>query len=217
MCEYKRGKAKYRKLSSITYPTSIGLFYSAITKAVGLKPNEEEYVTMGMSAFGKRNDSLYNIMKLLIKENLHRGIPVDLGKFSNDDIAYCAQLITEKMLSSFIKNLDDRELPVVYGGGVALNCLANGKIFKTRPHYIFPNPGDAGSSLGAAALMYGKQIKLDSMFLGYDMGVISTQECGHIVDRLQAGEVIGVAAGKAKTWREFKIPMEKAERPIKNR
>jgi len=198
MCEYKRGKAKYRKLSSITYPTSIGLFYSAITKAVGLKPNEEEYITMGMSAFGKPNDSLYKIMKLLIKENLHRGIPVDLGKFSNDDIAYCAQLITEKMLSSFIKNLDDKELPVVYGGGVALNCLANGKIFKTRPHYIFPNPGDAGSSLGAAALMYGGRIKLDSMFLGYDMGVISTQECGHIVDRLQAGEVIGVAAGKAE-------------------
>ena len=95
--------------------------------------------------------------------NIKKFSLVDLGKFSNDDIAYCAQLITEKMLSSFIKNLDDKELPVVYGGGVALNCLANGKIFKTRPHYIFPNPGDAGSSLGAAALMYGKQINLEHM------------------------------------------------------
>ena len=198
LCQYKKGKAKYQKLSSIKYPTSVGLFYSAITKAVGLKPNEEEYITMGMSAFGKPNDSLYRAMKLLLKENLHRGIPVDLDRFDSYDIAYSAQLLTETILASFIKKLDDKELPIVYGGGVALNCLANGKIFKTRPHYIFPNPGDAGSSLGAAALMYGKQINLEHMFLGHDMGVISTHECADIVDCLLAGEVVGVAAGKAE-------------------
>ena len=32
------------------YPHSIGLFYSAITKRIGLKPNEDEYITMGMAA-----------------------------------------------------------------------------------------------------------------------------------------------------------------------
>ena len=31
----------------------IGLFFSAITKRIGLKPNEDEYITMGMAAFGK--------------------------------------------------------------------------------------------------------------------------------------------------------------------
>ena len=32
------------------YPISLGLLYSAVTKRIGLKPNEEEYITMGMSA-----------------------------------------------------------------------------------------------------------------------------------------------------------------------
>ena len=42
----------HEKVWSKQYPWSLGLFYSAITKRVGLKPNEDEYITMGMAAFG---------------------------------------------------------------------------------------------------------------------------------------------------------------------
>jgi carbamoyltransferase len=35
-----------------SYPFSFGLFYSAFTKLIGLKPNEEEYIMMGMAAYG---------------------------------------------------------------------------------------------------------------------------------------------------------------------
>lgn len=37
---------------SMSYPHSIGLWYSAMTKRIGLKANEEEYILMGMSALG---------------------------------------------------------------------------------------------------------------------------------------------------------------------
>jgi carbamoyltransferase len=47
-----QGRAHYRKMWRQRYPHSIGLFYSAITKAVKLKPMEEEYITMGMAAYG---------------------------------------------------------------------------------------------------------------------------------------------------------------------
>ena len=40
------------KVWNKTYPWSLGLFYSAITKRIGLKPNEDEYITMGMAAYG---------------------------------------------------------------------------------------------------------------------------------------------------------------------
>ena len=46
------GRAQYQKLWNQQYPHSIGLFYSAITKSVGLKPMDEEYITMGMAAYG---------------------------------------------------------------------------------------------------------------------------------------------------------------------
>jgi len=41
-----------KKIYSHLYPSSLGLWYSAMTQRCGLKPNEEEYILMGMSAFG---------------------------------------------------------------------------------------------------------------------------------------------------------------------
>ena len=46
-------KGKLEKLHSVTFPSSLGLFYSAMTAHVGLKPMEDEYVLMGMAAYGK--------------------------------------------------------------------------------------------------------------------------------------------------------------------
>ncbi len=43
---------KLEKKFSIGYPHSLGLWYSAMTQRVGLKPNEEEYILMGMAAYG---------------------------------------------------------------------------------------------------------------------------------------------------------------------
>ena len=37
---------------SQSYPHSIGLWYSAMTQRIGLKPNEDEYILMGWAALG---------------------------------------------------------------------------------------------------------------------------------------------------------------------
>ena len=47
---------------SKSYPKSLGLFYSAMTHRIGLKPNEDEYILMGMSAYGEP-DRFYNHIK----------------------------------------------------------------------------------------------------------------------------------------------------------
>ena len=44
---------KMSKRYSRRYPDSIGLFYTAMTQWLGLKPNEEEYILMGMAAYGQ--------------------------------------------------------------------------------------------------------------------------------------------------------------------
>ena len=57
-------------------------------------------------------------------------------------------------------------------GGVALNCVANSRLKEVgfEQLHIMPNPGDAGSSLGAAALEYFNQterkIKWEGPYLG---------------------------------------------------
>ena len=46
-------KNPLRQLGSINYPHSLGLLYSAFTRWLGLKPNEDEYIVMGAAAYGK--------------------------------------------------------------------------------------------------------------------------------------------------------------------
>ena len=61
-CTIWKGRGeKLKKVYSQSYPSSLGLWYSAMTQRCGLKPNEEEYILMGMSAFGDP-DRLYREM-----------------------------------------------------------------------------------------------------------------------------------------------------------
>jgi carbamoyltransferase len=57
---------------------------------------------------------------------------------------------------------------LVYMGGVALNCVANSRLGQIYNNiWIMPNPGDAGSSLGAAALAHGGRLNWRNAFLGH--------------------------------------------------
>ena len=192
-CWYVNGKAKYKKVSSISFPVSVGLFYSAITDRVGLKPMEDEYILMGMSAYGNKNDALYEGMKRILRINLERGCKEFAPWATDEDLAYNAQLLTERILKGLVNSIKG---PIVYGGGVAHNVVANHKMFANRPHWIFPNPGDAGSSLGAAALTFKKKINFAHCFTGKDAGKLSSVYS--VVEDLLEHGVVGVCAGRAE-------------------
>ncbi|MFV1852261.1 MAG: carbamoyltransferase [Thalassospira sp.] len=49
---YRANGQGLQKISSTTFPNSIGLFYSAFTAYLGFEVNEGEYKVMGMAAFG---------------------------------------------------------------------------------------------------------------------------------------------------------------------
>ena len=50
------------KRFSQRYPHSVGIWYSAMTQRIGLKPQEHEYILMGMAAIGNP-DRFYNKIK----------------------------------------------------------------------------------------------------------------------------------------------------------
>ena len=71
------------------------------------------------------------------------------------DIASSIQKVTEEILIKILKNLkvEYKIENLCLAGGVALNCVANGKILKEKIFkniWIQPAAGDAGGSLGAA-------------------------------------------------------------------
>lgn len=148
------------------YPKSLGLFYSAITDLVGLSPLDEEYILMGMSSYGGKSN-YKNILKSILYNNLSYGCR-SLVKVDNKfDIAYAAQEIFEEELLKIVKkylNLLGYK-KIIYSGGCALNCKANSKLSELGQLWIYPNPGDSGSSLGAINC---SDIIFKNMFLGFN-------------------------------------------------
>ena len=204
---YDNGIAKYKKIWGQTYPDSIGLFYSAMTKRAGLKPLDEEYILMGMAAYGNTrplremsNTLIESFSDVTFKQNLHIGAPDDFIKGADDmDIAHSAQLIVEQMIMSVMSKarILGGSKNLVYGGGVALNCLANRLLGEYYDNiWIMPNPGDAGSSLGASALGYGKRLNWTDAYLGHN--IPGDYPVNRLLDHLVTTGIVGVASGRAE-------------------
>jgi carbamoyltransferase len=178
-----------KKLKSWKYPHSLGLLYSAITQRIGLNPNEDEYITMGMAAFG---DPKYDLENQLW-ENNHRGVGNIFPEARPEDLAASIQDLYERELLKLVELCPHENLVIM--GGCALNCVANSKI-KGKNIWIMPSPGDAGSALGAAALVRKKKLKWNSPYLGTLIGQdIDSQE---VVKELLKNKVCGVANGRAE-------------------
>lgn len=201
------GFAKYEKLWDSKYPHSVGLFYSAFTKHIGLEPLDEEYILMGMAAYGQprfaqdiRTKYINNEYEITFKENLHIGVdPEFLQCHSKMDIAASVQEITEKMICNIMSRAATigSSHNLVFMGGVALNCLANrllGNYFENI--WVMPNPGDAGSSLGACALHYGKQMSWQGPYLGYNID--RDYPVQDLIYQLETNKIVGVANGAAE-------------------
>ena len=184
-----------QKVWSKQYPWSLGLFFSAITKRIGLKPNEDEYITMGMSAFGEPCIDMSTIQD---DEYLHTGIPLNKWFWNKpEDIACSAQAQFEYEVLQIFAEAKKYGNKIAYGGGCALNCVANSKILDTLDKlWIFPSPGDAGSALGAILAHTKERLDYPHTFWGYNIeGELNPQE---VVKELLYNKVVGVANGKAE-------------------
>jgi carbamoyltransferase len=198
------GYAKYKKLWSQKYPHSLGMFYSAMTQRAGLLPMDEEYILMGMAAYGQYDantwgDFLESAKDIRFKENLHIGCQDWMPEMINFDVAASAQWTLETCLHQIMLRADElgKSKNLVYMGGVALNCLANehlGAYFNNI--WIMPNPGDAGSSLGAAALSYGKKLNWQGPYLGTD--ILGEYPVKELLNELVTNKIVGVANGRAE-------------------
>jgi carbamoyltransferase len=122
-----------------------------------------------------------------------------MGGLDHVDIAAAAQRMLERLIGNIMRKARDFgwSTNLVYQGGVALNCLANrrlGNYFENI--WIMPNPGDAGSSLGAAALAYGKRLHWRDAYLGHN--IPGPYPVDDLVRGLLHNRIVGVASGRAE-------------------
>jgi carbamoyltransferase len=189
------------------YPFSFGLFYSAFTDLLGLKANQEEYIMMGMAAYGDPQvyfDKVSEYFPAVFEQkyNFHKGV-LDWGKEITEqdkfDIAAAVQKVYEDRLWDFmyIARQELGSTNLVFMGGCALNSKANTMLWDIFPNvWIMPNPGDAGSSLGAALAIRGKHIVWDGPYLGYDLG--GEYPVDKVFNEIITNKIAAVASGKAE-------------------
>ena len=171
----------------IRFPHSLGLLYSAFTYYLGFKVNSAEYKVMGLAPYGepKYVDQVKQLIDIkddgsfvmdMSYFSYHYGLRMVNGKFSklfggppregeskldqrHKDIAASVQKVTEEVMLKMAGYLH-RETGMenlCLAGGVALNCVANGRVLREGPFkdiFIQPAAGDAGGALGVAAYIY---------------------------------------------------------------
>jgi len=198
---------KVKQVYSKNYPFSFGLFYSAFTEYIELKPNEEEYIMMGMAAYGDPNIYFSKIDKLFPSiskqtEFFHYGVgefnvkPTEQNKFN---IAAAVQAVYEKRLIEFMNFAKKKtgKKNLVFMGGCALNCSANTKLLDLYNQvWIMPNPGDAGSSLGAAAAVFEKHLSWNGPYLGENIG--EEYPVDSVFAELVEKKIAAIANGRAE-------------------
>ncbi len=174
-------------LEEVRFPHSLGLFYSTITAYLGFRVNGGEYKVMGLAPYGRPRyaDRLRRVVRSgpgggyrldldhfdfvagermfspalegLLEGPARR--PDEPLTDRHRDVARSAQLVLEEILLEKVRRLHER-VPsenLCLAGGVALNCVANGRILREGPFrrlFVQPAAGDAGGALGAALLAH---------------------------------------------------------------
>lgn len=155
------------------------------------------------------------------------------------DIAASVQAVTEEVVLTMTRSLvKEYNIPnLCMAGGVALNCVANGKILRDKSFkdiWVQPASGDAGGALGGALAVWHTELNKprvvnpnDSMkgsYLGplYEQSSIEKEllECGAKFDSVAEEEMIEQTAqslsdGKAVGW--FQGRMEFGPRSLGGR
>ena len=153
-------------------PDSLGLMYEEVTDHLGFLRSSDEYKVMALAAYGK--PAWLDVMRNVVRTH-DGGFHVQQmdwnelapgargGKWSraHADLASSVQARLEEVLLELVSWLHERtgERHLTLAGGVALNCVANARLFADGPFqdmWVQPASGDAGTALGAALYVAAK-------------------------------------------------------------
>jgi carbamoyltransferase len=159
----------YRRINQVPLPNSLGLLYEQVTDYLGFLRSSDEYKVMALASYGKPThvDWFRDVVELTGEGGyvVHparlehrfgpprvRGAPLTQDHF---DIAHSLQAVLEETVGELARWLraETGSRNLCMAGGVALNCVLNGRLRDRRIFdriFVQPAAGDAGTALGAA-------------------------------------------------------------------
>jgi carbamoyltransferase len=183
---YRGSGAKIELLAEIDFPHSIGSLYAALTDYLGFRANSGEGKVMGLASYGHDSEYVAKVRKLIaltergfeldlsyfeyFHDRPHRysdkliallgpsRVPESAVDKRHEDISFALQTVTEEAmlhLARLARRLTGAKNLCV-AGGVALNCVANGRLQRETDFdkfFFYPAAGDTGTSVGAALVV----------------------------------------------------------------
>jgi carbamoyltransferase len=173
------------------FPHSLGMLYSAFTHYAGFKVNSGEYKLMGLAPYGRPRfvDRIRELVTVMDDGsirldmayfNFGAGLTMTAPLFHEAfggppraaegritqkemDLAASIQVVCEDVVLRTVRHVHSMTSAhdLVLAGGVALNCVANGRVLREGPFehiWIQPAAGDAGGALGAALLAWHHEL-----------------------------------------------------------
>ena len=186
-------------VKEIHFPHSLGLLYSAFTYYTGFKVNSGEYKVMGLAPYGEPKyvqkifDHLVDLKtdgSFRLDQSYCTGLTMTGPKFHelfggpprkasepltqhHMDLASSIQAATEEIVLRLTRSIRQETgiKNLCLAGGVALNCVANGKVLRDGDFdglWVQPAAGDAGGALGAALAVHHIHLKQPRTATGQD-------------------------------------------------
>jgi len=155
-------------LAGADLPNSLGLRYEELTAHLGYRRSSDEYKVMALASYGEPRhlDILRHSFRTdgqgsFVTEEVdwHALAPPGRGDGTLDpahaDLASSVQCRVEEVVLELAQWLREAtgERALTLAGGVALNCVANSRLYEEGPFedvWVQPAAGDAGTALGAA-------------------------------------------------------------------
>ncbi|MBS3083553.1 carbamoyltransferase [Candidatus Pacearchaeota archaeon] len=169
--EYKvMGLASYGNMDPKTNP-----YYSKIMSIIDIKKDGSYRFNMDYFDYSFKNRMPSKKLCILLGGKIRK--PESELNSRHKDIAAAVQLVTETLMTNILNYVQQQTKckEIVISGGVALNSVYNGKILrktKFKKIWIQPDPGDGGTSMGAALYAYNcilnnkRKYVLKNVYLG---------------------------------------------------
>lgn len=151
-CGFKVNFGEYKLMGLAPYGKPI---YAPLIKEKLIDIKEDGSFKLHLDYFSFMNQDVMTGEKFESLFGVKRRVPEEKITRKYMDLAASVQAVTEEVVLKMAKHA--RELTgcgnLVMAGGIALNCVANGKLLKEKVFdhiWIQPAAGDAGGALGAA-------------------------------------------------------------------
>ncbi len=175
-------------LYSQQLPQSLGLLYEDATQHLGFLRSSDEYKVMALASYG--NPRHLDHLRQFVHARGDGGFQtagVDWSQLApkrsadqpwtpeHADLASSLQTVLEEVLLGLAEWLYEQTHArnLALAGGVALNCVANTRLFTDSPFdhvWVQPAAGDAGTALGGALFLAQRMGDSMSQFPGADLG-----------------------------------------------